>query len=97
MRKGFTLIEILVSIAILSVVIAGIFAVLNIGDMTWHSDMGVVNLQQQARQAMGSMVREIRQASDITISDSDAGKKLNLRSYILLLTKIILSRLPIPT
>lgn len=63
MKKGFTLIEILVSIAILSIVIAGIFAVLNIGDMTWHSDMGLVDLQQQARQAMDSMVREIRQTN----------------------------------
>lgn len=80
MKKGLTLIEILVSIAILTIVIAGIFAVLNLGDMTWHSDMGLVDLQQAGRQAMDGMVREVRQSrtSDITISEPgpDTGAKI---------------------
>lgn len=70
--KGFTLVEILVSVAILSFVVAGIFMVLNIADKSWHSDMGLLDLQQQARQAMDGMVREIRQSdsSDITITNN---------------------------
>lgn len=64
--------EILVSVAILGLLIAGIFAVLNIAEMSWHSDMGLLDLQQQARLAMDGMVREIRQnkASDIIIPDN---------------------------
>lgn len=73
--KGFTFVEILVSAAILSIIVAGIFLVLNIADMTWHSDMGLLDLQQQARQAMDGMVREIRQveignATPLTINGS---------------------------
>lgn len=83
MKRGFTLIEVLVSIAILSIVITGIFAVLNLGDMTWHSDMGLVDLQQQARQAMERMVKEIRQsrASDIAITEPgpNAGSRIQFR------------------
>lgn len=63
MRKGFTLIEVLVSISIFSFIIAGIYAVLNMADKTYHEDMGLVGLQQKARQAMGGMVRELRQSS----------------------------------
>lgn len=71
MKRGFTLVEILVSVAILGLLIAGIFAVLNIGRMTYSTDMGLVDLQQQARLAMDGMTREIRQnkQSDIKITD----------------------------
>jgi len=74
MKRGFTLIEILISIAILSIVVTGIIAVLRIGDMAWHSDMGLVDLQQAARQVMDGMVREIRQslASTVTIGATGA-------------------------
>lgn len=67
---GFTLIEILLSIIILSILIAGIFAVLRIGDMSWQSDMGLLDLQQGVRQAIDGMTRETRQGrpTDITIT-----------------------------
>lgn len=62
MKKGFTLIEILVCIAILSLVIAGIYGILNVGNMTYNEDMGLVDLQQPTRQTMDGMIREIRQS-----------------------------------
>lgn len=73
MKKGFTLVEILVSIAILSFIVAGIYTVLNMANKTYDEDMGLVDLQQQARQAMDGMTREIRQnsSSDIIITDGD--------------------------
>ncbi len=69
--KGFTLAEILVSAVILSLIIAGIFAILNVANISWYTDMGLLGLQQQARQAMYRMVREIRQSSPLrkTIDD----------------------------
>ena len=68
--RGFTLVEILVSLLILSVVLAGIFAVLNVGQMNWNSSMSSLDLQQQVRQAMDGMSKEIRQSSfsNITIN-----------------------------
>jgi type II secretory pathway pseudopilin PulG len=61
-RAGFTLIELFIVVGILSLVVGGIFAVMNVADKSWHSDMGLLDLQQQARLAMDGMVREIRQA-----------------------------------
>lgn len=73
--RGFTLVEILVCLLILSVSMAGIFMVLNVGDIAFNLDIGMLELQQQARQAMDSMVRELREAQDLTVTvinqDSD--------------------------
>jgi prepilin-type N-terminal cleavage/methylation domain-containing protein len=77
--RGFSFVEVLVSILILGVVIAGICAVLNIGNIAWHTDMGLVDLQQEVRQAMDGMAREIRQAKieqDRPLNISDEGKKI---------------------
>lgn len=86
MNRGFTLVEILVSIAILSIVILGIFSVLNLGDVTWHSDTGLLYLQQGVRQAMESMIKEIRQSrsSDMAISEPGPNDGSRIQFKILL-------------
>lgn len=61
MQRGFTLIEILVVIIIFAFIIGGIFAILNIANISWYSSMGIVELQQSVRQAMDGMTREVRQ------------------------------------
>ncbi len=68
--KGFTLVEVLFTMAIISILIAGLFMVLNIADVTWSLDEGLLGLQEQARQAMDGMVRELRQSrgSNVTIT-----------------------------
>ena len=67
---GFTLVEILVAIAVLSLLAVSVLTVLNISDMVWNADMGLVDLQQQTRQAMARMIREIRQADSVTVGSS---------------------------
>ena len=66
--RGFTLVELLVSVIIVSFLMMGIFMILNIGNMTYNSDLGLLDLQQQARQAMHGMSRELRQSRDSEIS-----------------------------
>jgi prepilin-type N-terminal cleavage/methylation domain-containing protein len=88
--KGFTLIEILVVIAILSITIAAIYGVLNIVSMTYNVDLGILDLQQNARQAMDWMVKELRESSpsDITIGAGgdditfDTPNETNIRYYL---------------
>ena len=63
--SGLTLIEVLVATVVLSLLVMGVLAILNISDMTWKTDMGLVELQQQTRQAMAGMIREIRQADSV--------------------------------
>lgn len=77
--KGFTLVEILISAAILTVLIAGVFMVLNIGQRSWNADMGWLDLQQQARQAMAGMVREIRQSKSSDIAITGAPPRIQFR------------------
>lgn len=68
--KGFSLVEILVVVAILGIIVAGIFVVSNVANISWDSSTGMLDLQQQARQAMERMVREIRQI--------DGGSPINI-------------------
>jgi len=62
--KGFTLVEILVTVLILSFFIGGLFMVLNMGGMTYSTDLCLLDLQQQARLAMHGMIRELRQTNE---------------------------------
>jgi prepilin-type N-terminal cleavage/methylation domain-containing protein len=66
--KGFTLVEILVSAMILSFLAAGMFMVLHIGTISSGADLGLLDLQQQARLAMDGMTRELRHADIININ-----------------------------
>lgn len=70
MKRAFSLMEVLVSIVLLSVITVGIYDVLLVADKTYRNDMGLSDLQQQTRLAMSGMVKELRQtnASNITIN-----------------------------
>jgi len=46
MKKGLTLVEILVTIAVFSVLLIGVVQVLMVGDMSWNADAGLLELQQ---------------------------------------------------
>jgi len=65
---GFTLVELLVGVLIFAFLMSAIFAVLNIGEITYNNDICLLNLQQQARLAMDGMVRELRQSNSSHIS-----------------------------
>jgi type II secretory pathway pseudopilin PulG len=68
--RGFTLLEILISFTIMSLIVAGIFAIINVAEVSWNSDMAFLDIQQQVRLSMDGMIRESRQAKpgDITVS-----------------------------
>lgn len=73
MKKAFTLIELFVSMTILSFIVIGIFAVFNASDMSWNQQNTFIALQQQARHAIDVMAREIRQSDSSTITIDVAG------------------------
>jgi prepilin-type N-terminal cleavage/methylation domain-containing protein len=72
--KGFTLLEILVTILIFGFIVGGIYGVLNIARTNYDTTLVSLNLQRQVRQGMSRLSREIRQAnaSTIVISTPDA-------------------------
>lgn len=66
MKKGFTLVEVMVSLSILSLMIVGIYGVLNTGNVTYYKSIGLLELQQQTRQAMSAITRELREATNVS-------------------------------
>lgn len=71
--RAFTLVEALVAGLISIILSAGIIMFLNIADTTYQTDLVLLDLHQQARQAIGYMRRELREAVEKSIS-TDGGR-----------------------
>lgn len=65
--KGFTLVELMVVFLIFTIIMGAIFAVLTMGRTSWYSGNTQVEMQQETRRGMDSMVRELRQSGSTTI------------------------------
>lgn len=76
--KGFTFAEILVCAALITFIMIGIYEVLIVAQRSWHTDTGLVDLQQGSRKAMDAMTREIRQSgsSQVDIDGSEISFKV---------------------
>jgi len=59
-QKGMTLIELMVTLAVLSVIILGLVVFFSGGVRAWITGQYQLEAQRNARQAMESMLREIR-------------------------------------
>ncbi|MEI6437771.1 MAG: prepilin-type N-terminal cleavage/methylation domain-containing protein [Candidatus Omnitrophota bacterium] len=66
--RGYTLLEILFTVAIFSVVILGVYGVLLTGDIVFNKDMTLLEMESQSRNAIDRIVREVRQASSQVIT-----------------------------
>ncbi len=69
--RAFTLLEVLIVAVIFSFLMVGITSVLNLGNITFPVDLGQINLQNQTRQAMQWMTRELREASGVTVGSGN--------------------------
>lgn len=72
--SGYTFVELLVSIALLSVILLGVYGVMETGNAVLVNDGGQVDMQQQARNALDRIVREVRASSihTITVNNADS-------------------------
>ena len=66
-QKGFTLIEMMVVVAILGVIVLGLVTFFTGGAKSWVSGQYQLTAQRNARQAMDRMVREIREGNNFAI------------------------------
>lgn len=66
--KGLTLIETMVVIAIIGILSSSIIGVLLIGESSWHSGEAQIQVSQEGRRGLSSMVRELRQTRSSTIT-----------------------------
>jgi len=76
--RAFTLVEILIVAVIFSFLALGITQVVNLGNVTFPVDLAQIQLQQQTRQAMQWMTRELRQASNPLIT---GGNRITFDSF----------------
>ncbi|HNX81876.1 MAG TPA: prepilin-type N-terminal cleavage/methylation domain-containing protein [Candidatus Omnitrophota bacterium] len=63
MKRGFTLVEVLIASAISIIVLASIYSSYRAGLDLWENAENTVDLESQARRAMTSMVSELRNAT----------------------------------
>ena len=75
-KNGFTLVEAMIAILLLSVILLGVYGVLLTGNAVSGTDLALVDMQQQARNAMDRMVREVRESSSevITVINANSDK-----------------------
>jgi len=67
--KAITLIELMIALAIFSIILGAIYSVLNMGRASYYTGDIQIAVQQEARKAMDKMTREIREASSVNLSD----------------------------
>ena len=68
-NKGFSLIEMMVVVTILGLIVLGLVTFFTGGAKSWVAGQSQLEAQRNARQAMDIMVREIREASEITTNN----------------------------
>jgi prepilin-type N-terminal cleavage/methylation domain-containing protein len=78
MIKGFTLLEILVTILIFSFIVGGMYGVLNVSRTNYDANSVSLNLQRQARQGMSWLVRDLRAAKASSTNIVQDGSNNNI-------------------
>jgi len=68
-QKGFSLIELMVVVVILGIIVLGLVTFFTGGAKSWVAGQSQLAAQRNARQAMDRMVREIREASEVTTNN----------------------------
>jgi len=71
MKKGFTLVELLITVVLFSVLAAVVSWVFMVGLRTWDSGKERADIRQNAGLAMERMMRELSLTSEITRARSD--------------------------
>jgi len=70
-ENGFSLIELMVVVAVLSIVILGLVTFFTAGTRSWVAGQSQLKAQREARQTMDRMVREIRHGQSATLNSTD--------------------------
>lgn len=75
-KRAMTLVEVLISLAIFTIMLQAIYSSLMIGQRSWVNYSQDIVPKQQLRHAMGIMVQELREATDMFIVRDDASIQL---------------------
>ena len=82
-KEGFSLIEMMVVVVILGLIVLGLVTFFTGGARSWMSGQSQLKAQREARQAMDSMVREIREGNSFVIGAGNHSVTINyLSSFV---------------
>jgi prepilin-type N-terminal cleavage/methylation domain-containing protein len=70
-ERGYTLAELLTAMAVLALLMSGLFLALRQGQTVYLYGAGRAEVQQNARVALERMLRELRTASSVVTADAD--------------------------
>lgn len=73
---GFTLVEIMVVLAIFTIILLSIYAVMFAGERSWQACSTKIQLQEGLRNATGTFTDELRQSSYTQVSIATNGKSI---------------------
>lgn len=71
-QKGFSFVELLITVAILSFVLAVTYGVLSTGRTIFNNDTYALDVYDQARNGLDKIIREVRESSSQTITTVSA-------------------------
>ena len=75
-REGFSLIEMIIAIAIVGIVMSGVILLISYGTNSMRRTSIQVNLQNQAKDAMTHITTHLQEAADAKFYENDAGKHM---------------------
>ena len=81
MKKGLSLVELMVVLLLITVIGAALFTVLSTGRTSWYSADTQISLQQELRKAMRQVTDDLRQSSGSQISFPADGNAYNSISF----------------
>lgn len=76
-KKAISLVEILVATLIFTVILAGLYTAFATGNQSWNKYENNITLQRAARGALTSMSKELREASNITITQDSSSATIS--------------------
>jgi len=76
-NPGFTLVEVMIAVAIFTGIMVSLFSVLEIGRGSYYGEIALMDLQQSARRAVDGIVRELRNSRQGNVSITGAGGRIS--------------------
>lgn len=71
-NRGFSMIEVMITVVIFSMMMTGLYMAFNVGDASWKANFAKMSLQQEMRKAVDAMqydLREVGRSSIFTLLD----------------------------
>ena len=81
-KIGFSLVEVLVTVAISTVVFAGIYSTYIVGNRAWVHYNDAISARREVRRAMTAMVIELREAENVRVVQGPEGSAIYFHNRI---------------